>query len=412
MSAGKWWAIGPSALGTLWQSRDDWHQIKSVSLPPRKDNDDGDDALRVCFRNLASQPVVLCWMDYEGQPHHFYQLNPCKTPDKAEITTSDHLEKTFMGHAFCIATSEDIKESIKRKSLDGMDLVGGYRPMRRANLRGNKEHAIQVVSIHENRLANDCCSFLRLSRPRWSVKVRMQEYDPTPIDTRNKKYTKISLAGWPVFVEDNWTGGDKKIEQALRDDLQYAIDCLPEHAIKALKETTPIYVNRSMCYGPQVCPVNGKGLCFHPDVCWLNENGMAECKEQCVEIYESADYYKTRTQWGVGGVIIHELSHAYHYKVLEQGYENAEIVKCYKQAMKEGLYDNVEVRHGDGTKEKRRAYACTNQMEYFAELSAAFLGGKSGDEYNKWYPFQREQLRKHDPRAYTLLKKMWKVEFE
>merc|ERR1712038_194757 len=34
------------------------------------------------------------------------------------------------------------------------------------------------------------------------------------------------------------------------------------------------------------------------------------------------------------------------------------------------------------------------------------------EEYNKWYPFNRKQLREHDPRAYELLKRLWKVDFE
>jgi hypothetical protein len=49
-------------------------------------------------------------------------------------------------------------------------------------------------------------------------------------------------------------------------------------------------------------------------------------------------------------------------------------------------------------------------MEYFAELSAAFLGGLDKDEeYNKWFPFNRAQLKEHDPRAYELLQQVWKV---
>lgn len=57
-----------------------------------------------------------------------------------------------------------------------------------------------------------------------------------------------------------------------------------------------------------------------------------------------------------------------------------------------------------------KAYAATNRMEYFAELSAAFLGGVDGkEEYNKWFPFNRKQIKEHDPRAYDLLCRVWKV---
>lgn len=106
--------------------------------------------------------------------------------------------------------------------------------------------------------------------------------------------------------------------------------------------------------------------------------------------------------------MIHELSHAYHFKVLPDGYDNAEIQECYEAAMRDGLYDCVQVHGSQGP--TARAYACENCMEYFAELSTAFLGGKSDEEYNKWYPFNRKQIKEHDPRAYALLKKVWNVE--
>jgi hypothetical protein len=57
-----------------------------------------------------------------------------------------------------------------------------------------------------------------------------------------------------------------------------------------------------------------------------------------------------------------------------------------------------------------KAYACNNCMEYWAELSTAFLGGLGNEEYNKWFPFNRKQLKEHDPRAYRLLARLWKVD--
>jgi hypothetical protein len=144
---------------------------------------------------------------------------------------------------------------------------------------------------------------------------------------------------------------------------------------------------------------------------WLIENGMHPGKIQCVELYDLDYYGETSALWGTGGVMVHEFSHAYHYKCLKDGYDNAEVLECYKAAMKEGLYDCVPVHGRQGP--ECRAYACNNHMEYFAELSAAFLGGLDGDvEYNKWYPHNRKQIKEHDPRAYALLKKVWKVDDE
>jgi hypothetical protein len=57
------------------------------------------------------------------------------------------------------------------------------------------------------------------------------------------------------------------------------------------------------------------------------------------------------------------------------GYANPEIEKCYEMAMRDGLYNCVEV-HAGTQGPKARAYACENAMEYFAELSVAFLAGE------------------------------------
>ena len=111
--------------------------------------------------------------------------------------------------------------------------------------------------------------------------------------------------------------------------------------------------------------------------------------------------------------------------------------------MQEGLYDNVpfhsgfrgygpEGQHLHFIKPNTRHYACTNAMEYFAELSVAFLSplqesrknedaddedGKNNNEdtmgetedYNKWFPYNRSQLKEHDPRAHDLLCQLWGV---
>jgi hypothetical protein len=44
-----------------------------------------------------------------------------------------------------------------------------------------------------------------------------------------------------------------------------------------------------------------------------------------VEIYCAKNYLETRRHWGVGGVILHEYSHAYHYKHCENGFDNDDI---------------------------------------------------------------------------------------
>ena len=48
-----------------------------------------------------------------------------------------------------------------------------------------------------------------------------------------------------------------------------------------------------------------------------------------------------------------------------------------------------------------RAYAMTNPMEYFAEGTEAFFSR------NDFFPFNRDELRQHDPGLDALLSRLW-----
>ena len=45
----------------------------------------------------------------------------------------------------------------------------------------------------------------------------------------------------------------------------------------------------------------------------------------------------------------------------------------------------------------------TNPMEYFAETTEAYFGR------NDFFPFTRDELKKHDPEMFELLGKLWQV---
>ena len=128
----------------------------------------------------------------------------------------------------------------------------------------------------------------------------------------------------------------------------------------------------------------------------------------------------------------------------------------YNKAMARGLYNSVNVHGPQGSNGPVRAYACSNCMEFFAELSTAFLwaDGKivenlhvvsSGtdisdnqestsftnikdhavlgdnivphdtcevvvnrnEEYNKWFPHNKQQLKDYDYCSYSTLDKVW-----
>ena len=75
--------------------------------------------------------------------------------------------------------------------------------------------------------------------------------------------------------------------------------------------------------------------------------------------------------------------------------------------MAEGLYSSVTVRGPQGEKGPIKAYACANCMEFWAELSVAYLCDDSSVEFNKWFPHNRAQLFTHDPHTFTVLQNLW-----
>jgi len=85
-------------------------------------------------------------------------------------------------------------------------------------------------------------------------------------------------------------------------------------------------------------------------------------------------------------VILHEIAHAVHHQLI--GYENASIKAAFQQAMERKLYD-------------KDMYAATNEREFFAELTCAYLNKLN------YYPRTRQDLRKHDPVTYKLMETIW-----
>ena len=49
--------------------------------------------------------------------------------------------------------------------------------------------------------------------------------------------------------------------------------------------------------------------------------GMNVAKEGGIEIFSAHEYLTTNDCWGVGGVLLHELAHAYHNKHCPDGFD-------------------------------------------------------------------------------------------
>ncbi len=134
---------------------------------------------------------------------------------------------------------------------------------------------------------------------------------------------------------------------------------------------------------------------FHVSPEWLKDNGYNPEKVLNVEINNTRNFVKW-SQDGQPWMVLHELSHAYHHRVLQHAH--AELDAAFDAAKKEKIYESVDYfRPG----ERRQAYALTNVDEYFAELTEAYFGR------NDFFPFNRTDLERYDPLGYEALRSIW-----
>ena len=121
---------------------------------------------------------------------------------------------------------------------------------------------------------------------------------------------------------------------------------------------------------------------------------------KAVEFTDVSDFEKEMNR--MPNFTLHELAHAYHDRVLSGGFDNAEIKAAFAKAKASKSYDKVERWFGNGRPNTfERAYAMTNPQEYFAEGTEAFFSR------NDFFPFTREELKKHDPEVFDLLQRLW-----
>jgi len=232
------------------------------------------------------------------------------------------------------------------------------------------------------------------------------------IDSSKKDYDHMLLRGFQVFSEPGVFEMFPVFHSNLEEDLAWCEILLPPLACALLKKDTRIWVNKQMVYGSKKNPIVGRSCTYHPQDGkeWLLSMGMSKDKSGGIEIFCPNDYIGSRNHWGLGGGLLHELSHSFHDKHCQDGFDNTEICQAYTLSMGKRLYDVVNVHGSQGEAGPTKAYACANACEFFAELSTAFLWDRDETtEYNKWFPHNRYQLSQHDPDSCEVIRKMWNL---
>lgn len=238
-----------------------------------------------------------------------------------------------------------------------------------------------------------CPLLLSLSLLSCAVGVRAAEPPAPPKFEPTSQYEIRDVEGWKVYLNTRLEKSEPEVcaktLELLKVQLYQITRMLPADAVAQMRKI-PVWVELDEPHHP--C------MCYHPDAGWLREHDMNPEKARCIEVANARNFLTWTKQqpW----MVFHELAHGYHHLVVEKGYENADLAAALEQARDAKLYD--EVLHINGR--TQRHYALTNQMEYFAEQSEAYFGT------NDFYPFVRSELKRHDPRMFELLTRLWRAD--
>jgi len=205
-----------------------------------------------------------------------------------------------------------------------------------------------------------------------------------------------AIEGWRVLVNERLLAGDKaaidKALELLGVQLKEIVRVVPAPAVAKLREVT-------LWFSPEYPGVKPHAE-YHPGAGWLRDNGRDPVMVKGVEFTDVRNFEAETKR--MPNFTLHELAHAYHDRVLARGFDNPEIKATYERAKASQSYDKVERWLGNGRPNtKERAYAMTNPMEYFAETTEAFFSR------NDFFPFDRAELKQHDPEMEQLLAKLW-----
>lgn len=180
--------------------------------------------------------------------------------------------------------------------------------------------------------------------------------------------------------------------RALDEELGRLAEIFGDRELKALK-AVPIWVEWDHTIPRQVRAFavyyggDGEGLFFE---------GVDPRKANCICVLSLKTAYNLKREGRQKqNVLLHEFAHVIHSVIL--GRDNPGVANAFDQATARGLYRAVA--HDDGT--TRRAYAATNEAEYFAELTCAYLDGLH------YFHRDRAELRTHDSVGYELMARVW-----
>ena len=217
--------------------------------------------------------------------------------------------------------------------------------------------------------------------------------NPKKKDDAPAGYRKDNLRGFTLYFSDevmkenDASTLERKPLEALEQELMVVERVLPADKVKHLK-AVPIWVE----WDERVALGNGRAgsavAVFYgghqSNLLGEDKNPLKANAVTILRLKGLTNEHQPKTDSG-RCVTLHELAHAFHHHVLG---DSLLVKQTYRQAMERKLYDP-------------EVYAATNEREYFAELSCAYL------DRLDYFPRNREELKKNDPKGYEMMEKLW-----
>lgn len=213
---------------------------------------------------------------------------------------------------------------------------------------------------------------------------------PAEVEIIRLEHQTREIEGWTVHVDPDLLEGEHKEtgDLALRilgERLHEITLKLPSDPVAKMKEV-PIYLDRAHPLG---------NAHYHPDGDWLERHGYDPAMEKAVHFTAAASLIREACSPHRSSVVLHELAHAYHDRVL--GFDHPGILAAYKMFCDSRLFDQVATVSGA----TRPHYGLTDHKEFFAEMTETFFVG------NGYYPFNHFQLHREHPPTYELIANIW-----
>lgn len=207
--------------------------------------------------------------------------------------------------------------------------------------------------------------------------------------TPTEGYKLHQVKGWDVHVEKAFIAKHKGVYDETMRLLEFQL-----YQITRVVPAKPLAEMKKVAIWVEY-DLDNKCAQYHPSKQWLTENNYNPDKAKCVNISHAKHFLKWTLEqpW----MVLHEMAHAYHDKVLGWDDPDSEIKTLYKNAAQGKKYDSI--MHINSRMQK--AYAMNNHKEYFAETAEAYFGT------NDMFPFVRSELKKFDPDMYEMHKKIW-----